>query len=103
MIARLVDATHPGQSKASSQVKFGAGPRAAIALASAVKAHALLEGRVHAGFEDVKMLALPVLRHRVILDYRAKLEGYTTDKLIQDILNELKISEKSIPSTLKES
>lgn len=103
MIAHLVDATHPGQSKPAAQVKFGAGPRAAIALASSVKAHALMSGRVHAGFEDVKELALPVLRHRVILDYRARLEGYTSDSLIKEILSEIKVTDKSIPSTLKEN
>ena len=103
MIAQLVDATHPGQSKSADQVKFGAGPRAAIALASAVKAHALIKGRVHAGFEDVKDLALPVLRHRVILDYKARLEGFTADSLIQEILAEIKITDRSVPSTLTES
>ena len=102
MIARLVDATHPGQSQPAAFVKFGAGPRAAIALASAVKAQALINGRIHAGFEDVRDLALPVLRHRVILDYRARLEGHTSDSVIKEILEELKIAEKAIPGTLKE-
>ena len=51
-IARIVDATHAGQSAAAHAVKFGASPRAALSLASAVKARALIQGRSHASFED---------------------------------------------------
>ncbi|MCH2175098.1 MAG: AAA family ATPase [Lentisphaeria bacterium] len=101
-IAQLVNATQPGESQWSEWVKFGAGPRAAIALAAACKARALMEGRIHAGFEDVKALALPVLRHRVILDYRARVEGHTPDSIIKNLLSELKIMGKEIPYTMKE-
>ncbi|HYF36365.1 MAG TPA: AAA family ATPase, partial [Prosthecobacter sp.] len=59
-IARLVDATHPGQSAAAQGVRFGASPRAALSLASAAKARALMHGRLNASFEGVQALALPV-------------------------------------------
>ena len=58
--------------------------------------------RIHAGVEDVKALALPVLRHRVILDYRARVEGHTPDSIIKNLLSELKIMGKEIPYTMKE-
>jgi MoxR-like ATPase len=102
MIAQLVNSTQAGQSELSDHLKFGAGPRAAIALAAACKARALIEGRVHAGFEDVRNLALPVLRHRIILDYRARIEGHTPDSIINGLLSELKIVEKPVPATVKE-
>ncbi|NQZ60266.1 MAG: AAA family ATPase [Lentisphaeraceae bacterium] len=96
-ISRLVDATHPGRSTAAASVKFGASPRAAIALATASKAAALIEGRIHVGFEDIKKLAHAVLRHRIILDYRARLEGHTTDSIIDALLKEVHASDKELP------
>ena len=88
-IARLVDATHQGRSTSAEGVKFGASPRAAIALAAASRARALLEGRLNASFEDVAAAAKPVLRHRLILDYSARLEGRTTDGVIEALLKEV--------------
>ncbi|WDE96378.1 AAA family ATPase [Lentisphaera profundi] len=102
MIAQLVNSTQAGQSEMSEHIKFGAGPRAAIALAAACKARALIEGRVHTGFEDVRDLALPVLRHRLILDYRARIEGHTPDSIVKSLLSELKIIDKAVPVTMKE-
>ena len=102
MIAQLVNSTQPGQSELSEHIKFGAGPRAAIGLAAACKARALIEGRVHTGFEDVRDLALPVLRHRIILDYRARIEGQTPDSIVNGLLGELKIIDKEVPVTMKE-
>ncbi|MDR2981473.1 MAG: AAA family ATPase, partial [Puniceicoccales bacterium] len=81
-IARLVDATH----SADGTVRFGASPRAALALASASKARAMINGRLNASFEDVRALAPAVLRHRVVLDYTAKLEGKTSDVFIASLL-----------------
>ena len=66
------------------------------------KARALIEGRVHTGFEDVRDLALPVLRHRIILDYRARIEGQTPDSIVNGLLSELKIIDKEVPVTMKE-
>ena len=100
-IARLVQATHPGGSAAAKGVKYGASPRAALALASAAKARALMEGRLNASFEDVRAVALPVLRHRVLLDYTAKLEGITSDSLVMRLLDEIPAQDKPLPTSLK--
>jgi MoxR-like ATPase len=100
-IARLVNATHAGQSAASEGVKFGASPRAALGLASAAKARAMMEGRLNASFEDVRAVALPVLRHRVLMDYTAKLEGITPDVMIRSLLEEVPAQEKPLPTSLK--
>ncbi|MEM7518429.1 MAG: hypothetical protein AAF368_16090, partial [Planctomycetota bacterium] len=80
-IARLVEATHPASDAATSKVrdyvKHGASPRAAIALAEASRAHALLSGKPNVGFDDVRELAVPTVAHRLVLDYRARLDGVT--------------------------
>jgi MoxR-like ATPase len=99
-IARLVDATHPGQSAASAQVKFGASPRAALSLASAAKARAMMAGRLNASFDDVAALALPVLNHRIILDYAAKIEGRTTPQVVEAILKEVPVQDGAWPKPL---
>ena len=99
-IARVVDATHPGQSEAASQVKFGASPRAALSLASAAKARAMMAGRLNASFEDVAALALPVLNHRIILDYAAKIEGRTTPQVVEAILKEVPVQDGAWPKPL---
>ena len=100
-IARLVDATHPGRSQAADSFQYGASPRAALALASASKALAVLNGRPHASFEDVQQLAPSVLRHRVLLNYNARVEGKTADSLVASIINEVSFENKIAPSTLK--
>jgi MoxR-like ATPase len=100
-IARLVDATHSGN--AAEGVKFGASPRAAIALAAASRARALIEGRLNASFEDVAAAAKPVLRHRLILDYGARLEGNTTDRIVDALLEEVAPDDVEVASTLEEA
>ncbi|MDR2513223.1 MAG: AAA family ATPase [Puniceicoccales bacterium] len=96
-IARLVDATHG----APGLVRFGASPRAALALASASKARALLGGRINASFEDVRALAPAVLRHRIVLDYTAKLEGRTPDAFITTLLETVPTNPRDLPGTLQ--
>ncbi len=100
-IARLVDATHPGRSKAAEGVRYGASPRAALAFATAAKARALMQGRIHAGFDDVKALAVPILAHRILLDYRARLEGQSPRDIVLKLLEEIKPADISSPSVLK--
>jgi MoxR-like ATPase len=99
-IARLVDGSHHGSSKAAEGVKFGASPRAALALASAVKARALLQGRLNASFEDVQAVAKPVLQHRVILDYSARLDGRDSAALVSDLLKEVPMRDQETPKSL---
>jgi MoxR-like ATPase len=89
-IGRLVTATHPSDAGATDLVRrfvrFGASPRAAIALAESARAVALLGGRASVGFEDVKAMAPAVLRHRLILGYEAGLERVRTDDVIRDLM-----------------
>lgn len=68
-------------------ISFGASPRAGIALFHCAKAQALLSGRNFVLPEDVKSMAIPVLRHRLVLSYEAAAEGATTDDLIARILS----------------
>ncbi len=97
-IARLVDATNGGgETEAGKLIKFGASPRAALSFARAAKAKAILRGRPNASFEDVRELALPVLRHRIILDYQAKIAGETEDSVISKLLEELPATDKFLP------
>lgn len=100
-IARLVDSTHPGQSENARHIKYGASPRAALSLASAAKARALLNERPNASFEDVKACAHAVLRHRLILDYQARVEGLDPDKIIDLLLAEIPFQAGSNPKSLK--
>ena len=83
-IARLVTATHPQRAESPEEVrkfvKYGASPRAAIALAGTARAAALLAGKPNVGFQEVKKVAACVLGHRLILDYSARLEGWTAPR-----------------------
>ena len=100
-IARLVDASHPGQSTASHGIRYGASPRAALALASGAKARALMQERTNASFEDVKAIAPAVLRHRIVLDYHARVEGHTTHDILQALLAEVPLQATATPKNLQ--
>jgi MoxR-like ATPase len=99
-IARIVDATHPGQSAAAKGIRYGSSPRAALALASGAKARALMHGRTNASFEDVKSIAPAVLRHRIVLDYNAKVEGRSTGDIILQLLHEVPFQSTATPKVL---
>ena len=71
-------------------VSWGAGPRAGISLIMAAKARAVLHGRYHATTEDVKSMALPVLRHRVLTTFNAEAAGITSDQVIQMLIEHIK-------------
>ena len=90
-IARLVAASHPDAPTAPEDVRkyvrYGASPRAAIAMAEAARALALLAGRPSVGFEDVRAVAEPVLNHRLILGYQARLDRVTPADIVTDILS----------------
>ena len=68
-------------------IRYGASPRASIFLAMASKANALVEGRGYVTPQDVKTIAMDVLRHRVILTYEAEAEEKTSEDIIEQILN----------------
>ncbi len=100
-IARLVDASHPGRSKAAEGVRYGASPRAGLGLAAAAKARALMQGRLHAGFEDVQVLVAAVLGHRLVLDYTARMQGRSGADVSQDLVKEVSIEAQALPATLR--
>ncbi|MCS6790184.1 MAG: AAA family ATPase [Bacteroidia bacterium] len=89
-IVNLVRATREpvrvGLKEWQEKIAYGASPRAGLALHRAARARALLEGRSVVHPEDIKAIALPVLRHRVILSYTALAEGIRTDTFIQALL-----------------
>ncbi|MDQ3044812.1 MAG: MoxR family ATPase [Chloroflexota bacterium] len=93
-VVRLVMSTHPDQEGASSLVKryvrYGASPRGAQAIVLAAKIRALIEGRLNVAFEDVRTVALPALRHRVILNFEAEAGGTTADVVLRNLLEETK-------------
>jgi MoxR-like ATPase len=70
-------------------VRWGAGPRAAQALALLARAEALQDGRWNASFEDARRHAEAVLRHRLVLSFEAEAEGITADAVVQRILDEV--------------
>ena len=72
-------------------IKVGASPRATIGLALASRAHAFLEGRTYVTPNDVKTIAMDVLRHRVAVSYEAEAEGLSSETLVQRILDELPV------------
>ena len=90
---RLLLATHPDEPKAmarvSRYVRTGASPRGAQALLLASKIFALLDGRYAAAIDDVKVAALPALRHRVLLNFEGEAEGIRTDDILREVLDEL--------------
>jgi MoxR-like ATPase len=87
---RLVRATRPGNSEAPPPVrewvKWGAGPRAGQALLLGAKASALLDGRSVPALEDIRSIAAPVLRHRVLLNFQAEADGVDPDLVIGRLL-----------------
>jgi MoxR-like ATPase len=71
-------------------IQYGASPRASINLILAAKARALINGRNHVTLEDVREMAFPVLRHRIILNFEAERKGMTTDDAVLRILEHVK-------------
>ena len=91
-VTRLVRATRPEESASSfvrDWVRWGAGPRAGQALILGAKARAVLDGRFAVTLPDLRSVAEPVLRHRILLNFRAEAEGISvgqvTDRLLSDI------------------
>ena len=104
-IARIVAATHAGAAEATKEISeyvaFGASPRAAIALAEAARAMALFDSRPAAGFDDVKRVADAVLNHRVLTNYRARLDGVTSSRIVAGLLGSLEESGVALPDDVE--
>jgi len=89
-IARLVLATHPDREEAPDLVRrfvrYGASPRAALAITMGIKARALMQGRTFAKRTDIPGLFKHALRHRIALNFEGEAEGLTTDRILDDVL-----------------
>jgi len=87
---KLVSKTRPDSEMAPAEVKrllnWGAGPRASQFLILGAKCHAVISGKYSPDIEDVKAIARPVLRHRIIRSYHAEAEGLSADDIIQKLL-----------------
>src|SRR5262249_53130877 len=89
-VARLVSATRPGcggPAELHKYIAYGASPRASQCLVLGAKARALLAGRFHVDFADLKALAAPVLRHRLVLNFHARAAKVDADTLIERLLH----------------
>jgi MoxR-like ATPase len=95
--ARLVAATHPDNQHAPDAVRqfvrFGSSPRGMQAMILAGKILALLDGRFNVAFDDIKQVAKPALRHRLILNFEAQAEGVNADSIVDQLLERVPTEE----------
>jgi MoxR-like ATPase len=86
---RLARATRPGTDEAPDFIKkylsYGAGPRACQAMLLGAKANAMLDGRVNVSTEDIRYVARPVLRHRLVTSFRAESDGVSADHIVEKL------------------
>jgi len=87
---KLANSTRPGNPLAPQMINdflaWGAGPRASQYLVVGAKCHAALNGKYSPDIEDVQAVAMPILRHRIVRNYKAEAEGYSVEKIIQSLL-----------------
>jgi MoxR-like ATPase len=87
---KLVHKTRPNTTMAAPQanqfLEWGAGPRASQHLIVGAKCNALLNGKYSPDIEDVRAVALPILRHRMVRNFKAEAEGITVERILQDLL-----------------
>ncbi|MGM5479884.1 MAG: AAA family ATPase [Nanobdellota archaeon] len=92
-IVRLIDATrNPSKynlDKGSKYIEFGSSPRGSISLFIASKVRALMDGRWYVTPKDIKELAIPILRHRILLNFEGQAEGIQTETLIKELLEQV--------------
>ncbi len=94
-VARLVLATHPGtatsaggpQGVTNKYIRCGASPRGAQALLLGGKVKALVDGRYHVSYADIRAMALPCLRHRILLNFEAEADRIDTDSIVRQIMD----------------
>jgi MoxR-like ATPase len=87
----VLAATHPDNARAPelvrSFVRYGGSPRGAQALVLAGKIHALMEGRFNVAVDDIRAVAMPALRHRVIRNFEGEAEGISSDAIVRSVLD----------------
>jgi MoxR-like ATPase len=88
--ARIVTASRPGETprieNIHKYISYGASPRASQYLVLGGKGRAILDGRYHVDFADIRELAAPVLRHRIVLNFHARADGVDTDEIVRRLL-----------------
>ena len=93
--AQILVATHPDSGQATPMVKqyvkYGASPRALQAMVLGAKVQALLDGRYNVSAEDIRDLAAPALRHRLILNFEGEAEEIKTDSIIEEVLQKIAV------------
>ena len=96
-LVRVVRATHPEDENApgdvKSYVRHGASPRGAQAILAGSRVRALLQGRYHVATEDIAAMAIPAMRHRLILSFEGEAEGVQADQLVRAVLGQAHASE----------
>ena len=91
-VNQLVRATRPATSPSEfvkEWVRWGAGPRAGQAMVLTARARALLKGRLSVLPEDIQVVALPVLRHRILMNFKAEAEGIKSEQAVEQLLEEI--------------
>jgi MoxR-like ATPase len=90
---KVVRSLRPGKEEAlplaNDWIQWGPGPRASINLVKAAKTRAVLNGNLHVSVDDIQAIAHPVLRHRVIPNFGAQAEGYSADRIVDMVLEQI--------------
>jgi MoxR-like ATPase len=98
-LTHVVRMTHPTVKEAPEAIKkyvrHGASPRAAQAMLGAARVRAILSGRYHVAAADIEAVAVPAMRHRLILSFEGEADGVTADALIEDVLNEARAAKRA--------
>jgi len=104
-VADLVRATRPGEVNApkfvSEWLTWGAGPRACQYMILGGKARALLHSRLHVTTDDIRAVAYPVLRHRLVTTFNADAEGITTDRIIQRLIETIPLPQQEAAAKVR--
>jgi MoxR-like ATPase len=95
--ARLVLATRP---ETNARIKWGASPRAVLAMTAGARARAFLSGRTTVGFEDIRAVAAATLNHRIVLDYQSRRDGYDALRAAQEIVETTPELERGEPQSV---
>ncbi|RME70542.1 MAG: AAA family ATPase [Planctomycetota bacterium] len=103
-VARLVEASHPASPSCPAPVRgwvrYGASPRAAIAIAEAARAAALLAGRPNVDFDDVARVAPSALAHRLVLQHAARLEDVSAREVVRTLLDAVPVVPDALPEVV---
>jgi MoxR-like ATPase len=98
-VNQVVRATRPQITQVNyvkEWVRWGAGPRAGQAIILTAKARALLQGRYAVTLADIQAMTIPVLRHRILMNFKAEAEGVISDQVSEKILQEIKLPKLNI-------